>query len=136
MTRLGATCIPAVDFAPPHKNRRPHCQLTGGTFTPNPVIAPTPMKSMIHTASLISALAFALAAVAQFAGLVTIPGISTFVLSGGLVVFCVVVFMVGDYGRTPAFRVRRTASDSTDAGPTVNRPAGPGPDWTYTTRSK
>src|SRR5688572_2635302 len=116
----------------PHENRPPNCQLTDGTLTPNPVIALTPMKSTIHIASLISALAFALAAVAQFAGLVTIPGVPTFVLAGGLVVFCVVLFMLGDYGRKPAFRVRRTAS-AIGAEPTVNRPAGPGPDWTYTT---
>ena len=61
---------------------------------------------------------------------------STAALVGGFVVSCVLAFMMGDYARKPAFRVRRTASDSTDAGPTVNRPAGQAPDWTYTTRSK
>ena len=94
------------------------------------------MKSMIRIASTISVLVFALAAVAQFAGFVTIPGVSTFVLAGGLLVSSAILFMLGDYDRKPAFRVRRTASHSADAGPTVNRPAGPGPDWTYTTRSK
>jgi hypothetical protein len=94
------------------------------------------MKTTLRTVSLISALAFALAAVAQFAGLVAIPGVPTAALAGGLVVSCLLAFMLGDYAWKPVFRVRRTAGDSTEAGPTVNRPAGPGPDWTYTTRSK
>ena len=94
------------------------------------------MKTTVRTVSLISALAFALAAAAQFAGLAAIPGVPTAALAGGLVISCLLAFMLGDYARKPAFRVRRTATDSTDAGPTVNRPAGQGPDWTYTTRSK
>ena len=57
-------------------------------------------------------------------------------LVGGLVVSCTLVFVLGDYSRKPAFRVRRTSTESADAGPTVNRPAGQAPDWTYTTRTK
>ena len=94
------------------------------------------MKSIIRLTSQISAFAFALAAIAQFSGLVAVPGVPTAVLVGGLVVSCLLAFMLGDYTRKPAFRVRRTVSDATDAGHTVNRPAGQAPDWTYTTRSK
>jgi hypothetical protein len=95
-----------------------------------------PMKSILRTVSLISAVGFALAALLQFAGLVTLPRISTAVLVGGFAVSCVLGLMLGDYARKPAFRVRRTRVDSPDAGPTVNRPTGQAPDWTYTTRSK
>jgi hypothetical protein len=94
------------------------------------------MKTKLRIISLISALAFALAAATQFVGLVSFQSLTTTVLLGGFVVSCIVAFALGDYARKPSFRVRRTAGDSTDAGPTVNRPAGPGPDWTYTTRSK
>ena len=95
-----------------------------------------PMKNMLRIASLVTAFVFALAAGAQFSGLVSLPGLATSTLGGGLVVSCMLAFALGDYARKPSFRVRRTASSSTDAGPTVNRPAGPGPDWTYTTRTK
>ena len=94
------------------------------------------MKNTLRTASLIAAFVFALAAGAQFSGLVSLPGLATSALVGGLVVSGVLAFASGDYARKPSFRVRRTAQDSADAGPTVNRPAGPGPDWTYTTRTK
>ena len=87
---------------------------------------------------MIAALGFALATLVQFTGLVNIPGIPPAGLVGGLVVACILVLVLGDYSRKPAFRVRRTSTsvDSPDAGSTVNRPAGQGPDWTYTTRSK
>jgi hypothetical protein len=92
------------------------------------------MKTKLRIISFIAALAFALAAAAEFVGLVTFQSLTTTVLLGGFVVSCVVALALGDYARKPSFRVRRTAGD--EAGPTVNRPAGPGPDWTYTTRSK
>lgn len=94
------------------------------------------MKTKLRLACFISAVAFAVVAFAQFAGFVSVPGVTTTVLVGGFVVSSVVAFALGDYARKPAFRVRRTAADSTDAGPTVNRPAGQAPDWTYTTRTK
>ena len=73
----------------------------------------------------------------QFAGWVNLPGISLFGLVGGLVLSFTLVVLLGDYSRKPAFRVRRTStSPESDAGFTVNRPAGQGPDWTYTTRAK
>ena len=88
--------------------------------------------------SIIAALGFAVATLVQFTGLVNIPGIPLAGLIGGLVVSCTLVLVLGDYSRKPAFRVRRTPAspDSPDAGFTVNRPAGQGPDWTYTTRAK
>jgi hypothetical protein len=94
------------------------------------------MKSTLRTVSLIATLTFALAALLQFAGVVRIPRVPTTALVGGFAVSCLVAFMLGDYARKPAFRVRRTRVDSSDAGPTVNRPAGQAPDWTYTTRPK
>jgi hypothetical protein len=94
------------------------------------------MKSTLRTVSVMSAIGFAFAALLQFADLFTIPGVPTAALLGGFVVSCVVALMLGDYARKPAFRVRRIAGDSTDAGPTVNRPANQAPDWTYTTRTK
>jgi hypothetical protein len=94
------------------------------------------MKTKLRIISFIAALAFALAAATEFVGLVSFRSPMTTILLGGFVVSFLVAFALGDYARKPSFRVRRTATDSTDAGPTVNRPAGPGPDWTYTTRSK
>ena len=94
------------------------------------------MKTIIRTVSTIAALGFALATLLQFTGLVTIPGIPPAALVGGLVVSCTLVLALGDYSRKPAFRVRRTSTEPADAGPTVNRPAGQAPDWTYTTRTK
>jgi hypothetical protein len=94
------------------------------------------MKTILRTLSLIAALSFALATLVQFTGLVQIPGIPPTGLVGGLVVSCILVLLLGDYARKPAFRVRRTSEGSTDAGPTVNRPVGQAPDWTYTTRIK
>ena len=94
------------------------------------------MKSTLRFVSIVLAVAFAIAAFAQFAGLFTIPGAPTAALFGALVVCCVVAFALGDYARKPAFRVRRTSEPSADAGYTVNRPAGSPPDWTYTTRHK
>jgi hypothetical protein len=94
------------------------------------------MKSTLRKASLVAAFGFALAALLQFAGVVAIPRVSTAALVGGLAVSCLLAFMLGDYSRKPAFRVRRLSTDAGDAGPTVNRPAGQAPDWTYTTRSK
>ena len=94
------------------------------------------MKSTLRSVSLIFAVGFALAALLQFAGFVVIPRVPTVALVGGFAVSCVIAFMLGDYARKPAFRVRRTAIDSPDAGPTVNRPSGQAPDWTYTTRAK
>jgi hypothetical protein len=91
------------------------------------------MKSILRKIGLFFAFGFALAAALQFIDFVTLPGISTGALVAGLAVSCVFTFMLVDYSRKPAFRVRRT---DMDAGPTVNRPPGPGPDWTYTTRSK
>jgi hypothetical protein len=94
------------------------------------------MKTIIRTVSTIAALGFVLATLLQFTGLVTIPGIPLAGLIGGLVVSCTLVLLLGDYSRKPAFRVRRTSAEPADAGPTVNRPAGQAPDWTYTTRTK
>jgi hypothetical protein len=94
------------------------------------------MKTKVRIISYISALAFALAAATEFVGLVSFQSATTTLLLGGFVVSCLVAFALSDYARKPSFRVRRTAGDSPDAGPTVNRPAGQGPDWTYTTRSK
>ena len=94
------------------------------------------MKTTLRIVSMIAALGFALATLLQFTGLVTIPGIPTAGLVGGLVVSCTLVFVLGDYSRKPAFRVRRISTESADAGPTVHRPAGQAPDWTYTTRVK
>jgi hypothetical protein len=94
------------------------------------------MKTTLRTVSMIAALGFAIAAMVQFTGLVSIPGISPAGLIGGLVGSCTLVLLLSDYSRKPAFRVRRMSTDSTDAGPTVNRPAGQAPDWTYTTRAK
>ena len=92
------------------------------------------MKTKFRIFSFIAALAFALAAATEFVGLVSFPSPTTTVLLGGFVVSCLVAFALADYARKPSFRVRRSAGD--EAGPTVNRPAGPGPDWTYTTRAK
>jgi hypothetical protein len=83
-----------------------------------------------------AALGFAFAILLQFTGLVTIPGVPPFGLVGGLVVSGTLLLVLGDYSRKPAFRVRRTSTEPADAGPTVNRPAGQTPDWTYTTRVK
>ena len=94
------------------------------------------MKSKFRTLSLLAALTFATAALLQFASLVRIPGVPTSALAGGLVVSAVIAFMLGDYARKPAFRVRRTPAEASDAGPTVNRPPGQAPDWTYTTPTK
>ena len=93
------------------------------------------MKTTLRVASRISAFAFGLAVLAQYSGLVSFPRHSS-VLVGGLVVSGLLVFAFGDYARKPSFRVRRTSGGSIDAGPTVNRPVGPGPDWTYATRSR
>ena len=94
------------------------------------------MKTTLRTASILAALGFALATLLQFTGLINFPGIPTAGLVGGLAVACTLVLVLGDYSRKPAFRVRRAYPESTDAGPTVNRPAGQAPDWTYTTRVK
>ena len=94
------------------------------------------MKTTFRRVSQLAALAFGLAALVQFAGLVSFSHVSTTALVGGCVVASMVALALGDYARKPAFRVRRTVGDGTEAGPTVNRPAGPGPDWTYTTRVK
>ena len=94
------------------------------------------MKTILRIVSVIAALGFALATLLQFTGLATIPGITTAGLVGGLAVSCTLVLVLGDYSRKPAFRVRRTSAGPADAGPTVNRPAGQAPDWTYTTRVK
>ena len=93
------------------------------------------MKTIIRTVSTIAALGFALATLLQFTGLVTIPGIPPGGLVGGLVASCTLALFLGDYSRKPAFRVRRTSAESADTRPTVNRPAGQAPDWTYTTRT-
>ena len=85
---------------------------------------------------MIAALGFALATLVQFTGLIDIPVIPPAGLVGGLVVSCMLVLVLGDYSRKPAFRVRRTSPESTQEGYTVNRPAGQAPDWTYTTRTK
>ena len=94
------------------------------------------MKTSFRTICLILAAGFALATLAQFAGLFTIPGVPTAVLLGGAVACAALAFVLGDYERKPAFRVRRTDDVPADADTTVNRPAGPGPDWTYTTKAK
>jgi hypothetical protein len=94
------------------------------------------MKSLLRILSLISACGFALATVIQTAGIFAIPGVHAAALVGGLAGSCLFALMLGDYARKPAFRVRRASSAPGDAGPTVNRPAGPGPDWTYATRIK
>ena len=95
-----------------------------------------PMKTTLRKVSLIATLGFALACLVQFAGFVTIPGVPSAVLIGGLIVSVTLLLVLGDYSRKPAFRVRRTSTESADAGPTVNRPPGQSPDWTYTTRTK
>jgi hypothetical protein len=94
------------------------------------------MKTKLRIISYISALAFALAAATEFVGLVSFQSLTTTMLLGGFVISCIVAFALGDYAQKPAFRVRRRAGDPVNAEHTVNRPAGPGPDWTYTTRSK
>jgi hypothetical protein len=94
------------------------------------------MKTTLRTVGMIAALGFALATLLQFTGLINFPGIPTAGLIGGLAISCTLALVLGDYSRKPAFRVRRTSTDSADAGPTVNRPAGQAPDWTYTTRVK
>jgi hypothetical protein len=96
----------------------------------------TPMKTSLRTIGMIAAFGFALASLLQFTGLVTIPGVPPAILVGGFVFSCSLVLVLGDYSRKPAFRVRRTSADSNHEGYTVNRPAGQGPDWTYTTRNK
>jgi hypothetical protein len=95
----------------------------------------SPMKTILRSVSLVSAIAFALAAMLQFSGLAPVPGVHPTVLIGGLVVSCLLALMLRDYARKPAFRVRRSV-EAIDAGPTVNRPTSAAPDWTYTTRSK
>lgn len=94
------------------------------------------MKTSFRTICLFLAVGCALATLAQFAGLFTIPGVPTAALLGGSVACAAVAFVLGDYERKPAFRVRRTDDILVDADATVNRPAGPGPDWTYTTKAK
>lgn len=94
------------------------------------------MKITIRTVSIFVALGFALASLVQFTGLVEIPGVTPADLIGGVVASCTLVLLLGDYSRRPAFRVRRTSSDPSHEGPTVNRPSGQGPDWTYMTQVK
>jgi hypothetical protein len=94
------------------------------------------MKTTLRIVSMIAALGFAFATLLQFTGLVAIPGVPTTGLIGGLAVACTLLLVLGDYSRKPAFRVRRSSVAPADAGPTVNRPAGQAPDWTYTTRAK
>lgn len=94
------------------------------------------MKTSFRTLCLILAAGCALATLAQFAGLFTIPGVPTAALLGGSVACAAVAFVLGDYERKPAFRVRRSVEMPPDTDVTVNRPAGPGPDWTYSTKSK
>src|SRR5215207_5845333 len=105
------------------------CECTGTGISP-------PMKTTLRALSLIAAFAFALATLLQFSGLVNISGIPPAGLVGGLLVSCTLVLVLVDYSRKPAFRVRRTSTEPADAGPTVHRPAGQAPDWTYTTRVK
>ena len=94
------------------------------------------MKITLRTVSMIAALGFALVTSAQVTGLVDLRGIPPAGLVGGLVVACLLVLLLRDYSRKPTFRVRRTSTDSTSAGPTVNRPAGQAPDWTYPTLAR
>jgi hypothetical protein len=94
------------------------------------------MKTILRTGSILAALGFALATLLQSIQLISIPGVSTAALVGGLAASCILILVLGDYSRKPAFRVRRTSPESADAGPTVNRPVGQAPDWTYTTRVK
>jgi hypothetical protein len=94
------------------------------------------MKTTLRRLSQLAALAFALAVLAQFAGLVSfhVPMIA---LMGGLVVASVVALALGDYAQKPSFRVRRPDSgpSPTAAAPGTS-PDVVGADWTYTTRVK
>ena len=95
------------------------------------------MKTKLRLASQLSALALSSAAVAQFAGLVSFPGVTTNALAGGLVAASVLAFALGDYARKPSFRVRRTDPDPIQATRGIQSRAGAaGPDWTYTTCAK
>ena len=51
------------------------------------------MKTTLRMVSLFAAFGFALAALLQFAGVVTIPSVSTAALVGGLAVSCLLAFM-------------------------------------------
>lgn len=94
------------------------------------------MNTSFRTLCLFLAAGCALATLAQFAGLFTIPGVPTAALLGGSVACAALALVLGDYDRKPAFRVRRSAEAPPDADVTVNRPAGPDPDWTYATKAK
>jgi membrane protein implicated in regulation of membrane protease activity len=95
------------------------------------------MKTTLRRISQLATLAFALAALAQFAGLVAFPLLSTTALVGGLAVASVVSLALGDYAQKPSFRVRRLDAGPDQASPDAGTPAGaPGADWTYTTRIK
>jgi hypothetical protein len=94
------------------------------------------MKHTLRRLSLVAAAVFALATLVQALDLARIPAVPALALAGGCLAACVLALVLGDYQRKPAFRVRRNDVDGTDAGPTVNRPAGQEPDWTYTTRVK
>ena len=94
------------------------------------------MKNTVVTASLIPVLALALATAAQFAGLVSFPGLNPTVLIGGLAAAGVLAFAFYDYSRKPSFRVRRISRHPAKAVPATNRTAvAAGCDWTYNTRA-
>ena len=103
----------------------------------NSVLILVAMKTKLRLASQLSALALSSAAVAQFVGLVSFPGVTTTALVGGLVAASVLAFALGDYARKPSFRVRRTFTDPAETTPGLQARAGAtSPDWTYTTRAK
>ena len=94
------------------------------------------MKTSLRVAYQISAFTFAIAVVAQLAGLVTVPGLSRASLIGGLAAIGLIAFALGDYTRKPSFRIRRTSSSRTEAA--SDSPASPAAaaiDWTYTTHA-
>ena len=94
------------------------------------------MKKILLTASLLSALALALATAAQFAGLVSFQTPAPGVFIGGIAAVGVLAFASYDYSRQPSFRVRRTSRHPAKTDPATSRTAiAAGPGWTYSTLS-
>jgi hypothetical protein len=92
------------------------------------------MKKLLTFALVLHAACFTAAAFAYAAGFVSFNVLSPGGITGAVVIAVVLLFAWADYRRKPSFRVRRSAQGvAADVDP---RPAGPGPDWTYTTRTK
>ena len=86
------------------------------------------MKTLLPCALALPVAAFTAAALAHAAGLITFNVLTPAGIAGALLMTALLAFAGADYRRKRALRVRRSATAPDP------RPAGPGPDWTYTTR--